>query len=110
VETITKAWVFEKFGPRQRTIEEMKTHRQKYGSSGNCFDLALWLLSEFLKAKIPAYGVGDRIGTSDAHVAIVVDDGKRGRFLCDLGDLWIQQTQKLDGIMTNKIELIASEF
>ncbi|ARU59680.1 hypothetical protein CBW65_00455 [Tumebacillus avium] len=86
METLTKAW----HRGGQRTVAEMKEHRAKYGTSGNCFDLAIWLLDEFRAAGITAYGVGHDLGTSDAHVAVVAEDELGSRYLCDLGDLWLQ--------------------
>ncbi|WP_347239807.1 hypothetical protein [Polycladospora coralii] len=90
LETLTKAWLsVQKDGPRQRTIEEMVQHRKQYGTSGNCFDLALWLLHEFHDAGIEAYLIGRHLLTPKAHVAVVAI-GKNGyRYLCDLGDQWI---------------------
>jgi hypothetical protein len=91
METLTKAW-FLKNAPetRQRSVQRMREHRAEFGASGNCFDLALWLMDEFKGAGVSSYGVGDGWGTLDAHVAVIAlgPDGKR--YLCDLGDLWIQ--------------------
>ncbi len=91
METLTKAWVL-KNKPHlgQRDVAEMKSHREKTGASGNCFDLAIWLLHEFEQAAIPAYAVGDFMGTPEAHVGVIAVDGEGQRFLCDLGDQWIQ--------------------
>jgi len=91
METITKAW-FLKNSPqiKQRSISGMVEHRNRFGASGNCFDLSIWLLNEFRKAGIPAYGIGHGLGTTKAHVAVIALDGEARRYLCDLGDLWIQ--------------------
>lgn len=91
METLTKAWVL-KNKPHlgQRDVAEMKSHREKTGASGNCFDLAIWLIHEFEQAAIPAYAVGDFMGTPEAHVGVIAVDGEGRRFLCDLGDQWIQ--------------------
>lgn len=91
METLTKAWVL-KNRPElgQRDISEMKAHRAKTGASGNCFDLALWLWHEFEQTDISAYAIADSLGTLDAHVALIALDNTGQRFLCDLGDLWIQ--------------------
>ncbi|MBK9321594.1 MAG: hypothetical protein IPM97_01320 [Bdellovibrionaceae bacterium] len=91
METLTKAWVL-KNRPQlgQRDVAEMKAHRSRTGASGNCFDLAIWLWHEFEKAGVPAYAVGDFLGTPDAHVGVIAVDKDDRRFLCDLGDLWIQ--------------------
>lgn len=91
METLTKAWV-QKNKPHlgQRDVAEMKSHREKTGASGNCFDLAIWLLHEFEKSNIHAHAIGDFLGTADAHVGVIAVDKDDRRFLCDLGDLWIQ--------------------
>lgn len=91
METLTKAWVL-KNRPHlgQRDVAEMKSHREKTGASGNCFDLAIWLIHEFEQAAIPAYAIGDFLGTPEAHVGVIAVDGEGQRFLCDLGDQWIQ--------------------
>lgn len=91
METLTKAW-FLKYHPQvaQRDVEFMIQHRAKTGASGNCFDLALWLIHEFERAGIEAYGVAEDLGTEDAHVGVVALDSESRRYLCDLGDLWIQ--------------------
>ncbi|TCP53711.1 hypothetical protein EV586_10555 [Tumebacillus sp. BK434] len=86
METLTKAW----HRGGQRTVAEMKAHREQYGTSGNCFDLAIWLLEEFRAAGITAYAVGHDLGTGEAHVAVVAEDEQGSRYLCDLGDLWLQ--------------------
>lgn len=91
METITKAWHLKNTkDPKQRTIIEMNEHRLRYGASGNCFDLAIWLMDEFRKSAIPAYYIGESLGTTDAHVGVVALGPSGERFLCDLGDLWIQ--------------------
>ncbi|HSI66133.1 MAG TPA: hypothetical protein VK947_01880 [Planococcus sp. (in: firmicutes)] len=91
METLTKAWFFHQPGERkQRSVSLMKEHKQQYGITGNCFDLAIWLADEFAQRGITAYPVGDAIHTSDAHVAIIAEDERANRFLCDLGDQWIQ--------------------
>ncbi len=68
----------------------MKAHRSKYGVSGNCFDLAIWLHDEFTKDGIQAYPIGHDLQTEDAHVAVIAVDEQGKRFLCDLGDQWLQ--------------------
>jgi hypothetical protein len=90
METLTKAWFYEQpGGRRQRTVQEIKEHRSQYGTSGNCFDLAIWLLSEFHNAGIDAHAVGHDLFTPKAHVAVVAYDSRGYRYLCDLGDQWI---------------------
>lgn len=87
METITKAWYYpQSSGTKQRSVEQMKTHREQYGTSGNCYDLALWLLHEFRQQQLQSYAVL----TADLHVALVVINEAGNRFLCDLGDQWIQ--------------------
>ncbi|RNF38786.1 hypothetical protein [Planococcus salinus] len=91
METLTKAWIFAQGGTKkQRDVETMKCHRQRYGITGNCFDLAIWLLDAFKEAGVEAYPIGDDLGTEDAHAAVVAVDEKGRRFLCDLGDQWLQ--------------------
>ena len=91
MENLTKAWYYSRArDARQRTVEQMRQHRAEFGLSGNCFDLALWLIDEFLREGFRAYGVGHGLHTTDAHVAVVVLDSEGYRYLCDLGDQWIQ--------------------
>lgn len=91
METLTKAWFFKRTDrQKQRTVELMKQHRQQYNITGNCFDLALWLLDEFRKEGIKAYPVGSELGTEEAHAAVVAEDKHGRRYLCDLGDQWLQ--------------------
>lgn len=91
METLTKAWMYSKGGQKkQRDVATMKLHRQRYGITGNCFDLAIWLQAAFEEAGIEAYPIGDSMGTEDAHAAVVAVDEKGRRFLCDLGDQWLQ--------------------
>ncbi|WP_231689637.1 hypothetical protein [Bacillus sp. FJAT-27245] len=89
METLTKAWVYNQpSGPRQRTVREMIEHRNQFGTSGNCFDLAIWLLHELKDAGIEAHAIGSDFGTPEAHVGVLAYvDGYR--YLCDLGDQWI---------------------
>ncbi|WP_435921095.1 hypothetical protein [Paenibacillus sp. DYY-L-2] len=87
METITKAWYFQITSEKkQRTVDQMIAHREQYGTSGNCFDLAIWLIHEFRQAKLPSYAVL----TPDSHVAVVAINEKGNRYLCDLGDQWIE--------------------
>ncbi|MGI2328548.1 hypothetical protein [Planococcus sp. YIM B11945] len=91
METFTKAWHFEKAkGKKQRSIALMNEYRKRYGVSGNCFDLAIWLLDEFKKAGIRAYPIGNELNTEDAHAAVIAVGDNGCRYLCDLGDLWLQ--------------------
>lgn len=66
----------------------MIEHRNQFGTSGNCFDLAIWLLHELKDAGIDAHAIGSEFGTPEAHVGVLAyADGNR--YLCDLGDQWI---------------------
>ncbi|MFB4261891.1 hypothetical protein ACE106_22420 [Shouchella clausii] len=87
METLTKAWYSQIASVnKQRTVDLMKLHREEYGTSGNCFDLAIWLINEFRENQLQAYAVF----TPDLHVAVVVIDDEGRKYLCDLGDQWIQ--------------------
>ena len=49
METLTKAWRLKhRPGARQRSVSEMAKHRETTGASGNCFDLAIWLLDDLM--------------------------------------------------------------
>lgn len=91
METLTKAWFYPRAGAnKQRSVELMKQHRQQYHITGNCFDLALWLLDDFRNEGIKAYPIGSELGTTEAHAAVVAEDQSGRRYLCDLGDQWLQ--------------------
>ncbi|WP_052487678.1 GNAT family N-acetyltransferase [Gordoniibacillus kamchatkensis] len=91
METLTKAWCFScSPEPRQRSVAQMKEHRLQYGTSGNCFDLALWLIEEYKREGITAYAIGHDLCTPKAHVAVVAINERGERFFCDLGDQWIE--------------------
>ncbi|TAA72194.1 hypothetical protein [Planococcus salinarum] len=91
METLTKAWLYSTQGNRkQRDVETMKQHRAEFGVTGNCFDLAIWLLDEFKEAGVKAYPIGSELGTGDDHAAVIAVDRMGRRFLCDLGDQWLQ--------------------
>lgn len=90
METLTKAWFYQKgTNKKQRSVSLMKEHREEYGITGNCFDLAIWLLNEFKKDGITAYPIGQHFKTERAHVAVVALDEEGKRYLCDLGDQWL---------------------
>lgn len=90
METLTKAWYFDKgTQKKQREVSLMKEHRDQYGITGNCFDLALWLLDEFKKDGVRAYPIGSKFNTEKAHVAVIALDENGRRYLCDLGDQWL---------------------
>jgi hypothetical protein len=91
METLTKVWLHSRGeSGKQRDTIAMKLHREQYGITGNCFDLALWLLDEFEKAGIKAYPIGHDLKTEKAHVAVAAEDEQGNRYLCDLGDQWLQ--------------------
>ncbi|HWO76641.1 MAG TPA: hypothetical protein VNM69_12200 [Bacillus sp. (in: firmicutes)] len=90
MDTLTKAWYYHQSdGKKQRSVELMREHRSKLGVTGNCFDLAFWLLDEFKKDGVVAYPVGHDIDNDGAHVAVLAVNEKGNRFLCDLGDQWL---------------------
>lgn len=91
METLTKAWFYGKAGSKkQRDVSLMKEQHNQYGITGNCFDLAIWLLHELKQAGIEAYPVGHQLQTPSAHAAVAAVDDSGSRFLCDLGDQWLQ--------------------
>ncbi|MCA1031146.1 hypothetical protein LCL95_08935 [Bacillus timonensis] len=91
METLTKAWYLQKHTEKkQRDVSLMKKHYKQYGITGNCFDLALWLLNEFKIAGIEAYGIGHGLFTPSAHVAVIALGENGEKYLCDLGDQWLQ--------------------
>ncbi|WP_051620300.1 hypothetical protein [Paenibacillus sp. UNC451MF] len=91
METLTKAWYSVISGEgKQRSIEVMEEHRDRYGLSGNCFDLALWLIHNCKSNGINAYGIGHDLHTPKAHVAVIAINHKGRRYFCDLGDQWIE--------------------
>lgn len=91
METLTKLWWFHNSAgsKKQRSVSLMKEHREQYAMSGNCFDLALWLLDEFKKDGVNAYPIGDHLMTEDAHAAVIAVSEDGYRYYCDLGDQWI---------------------
>ena len=91
METLTKAWYASKNPSHyQRTVEQMKAHYAQYKITGNCFDLSIWLLHEFKTHGIQAYAIGHDLFTEEAHVAVIALDEHNHKYLCDLGDQWIQ--------------------
>lgn len=78
----------------QRSVALMEEHHAQYGSGGDAFDLAIWLLAKFHEAGILADPVApppdvDPDKTSDA-IAVVAKDRFGRRYFCDLGEQWIQ--------------------
>lgn len=78
METLSKAFRGE---ARQWRRAELAAQRAQVGSSGNCFDLAVWLWEDLRDAGIDCHAVL----TDDEHVALVA-----AGHLCDLGDMWLQ--------------------
>ncbi|WP_252183311.1 hypothetical protein [Rossellomorea vietnamensis] len=121
METLTKAWLHSRGEGRQRDTGTMKSHLERYGITGNCFDLALWLLDKFQQGEMEAYPIGHDLNTDKAHVAVVVLDKTGNRYLCDLGDQWLQPvliegnhslfvTGKLEGFFpASDIEVLPGE-
>ncbi|WP_105978846.1 hypothetical protein [Bacillus paralicheniformis] len=109
METLTKVWFYHQGGDqKQRNVSMMKEHHQEYGIAGNCFDLSIWLLDEFTKDGVEAFPIGRSFKTERAHAAVIALDERGRRFLCDLGDQWLQPilidcecedytSEKLDG-------------
>jgi hypothetical protein len=90
METLTKVWFYNRGSvKKQRDVSLMREHREQFGMSGNCFDLALWLLDEFMRDGVEAYPVGHNLNSEDAHVAVIALNEKGEQFLCDLGDQWL---------------------
>ncbi|MGP4041041.1 hypothetical protein ACTWP4_14255 [Gracilibacillus sp. D59] len=91
METFTKMWYFHQdTEKKQRDVAQMKEHYQQYGITGNCFDLAIWLIDVLKKEGIIAYPIGHGLHSEEAHAAVIALDEKGNRYLCDLGDQWIQ--------------------
>lgn len=90
MDTITKAYFFDKREKKQRSVMEMKEHYEQFGACGNCFDLAIWLLEELKEAGIEAYPIGHDFFEEKAHVAVVALGERGEKYYCDLGDQWIQ--------------------
>jgi hypothetical protein len=90
METLTKSWYYyQSSDSKQRCVELMEEHRSEYGTSGNCFDLALWLIDAFSKEGILSYAVGHDLKSPNAHVAVVAKNAQGNKYFCDLGDQWI---------------------
>ncbi|MFE7061394.1 hypothetical protein ACFVAD_04445 [Sutcliffiella sp. NPDC057660] len=90
MDTITKAYFYDKRDKKQRSVMEMKEHFDKFGAGGNCFDLAIWLLAELKEAGVEAYPIGHDFFDEKAHVAVVALGENGEKYYCDLGDQWIQ--------------------
>ncbi len=91
METLTKFWIhLQEEDGRQREVTEMREHREQFGITGNCFDLSLWLLDEFKRARISAYPIGHHLESEHAHIAVIALDSEGERYFCDLGDQWLR--------------------
>ncbi|TWM29930.1 hypothetical protein CHCC14820_1269 [Bacillus paralicheniformis] len=79
-------------GRRSETAERLNDEGTppEYGIAGNCFDLSIWLLDEFTKDGVEAFPIGRSFKTERAHAAVIALDERGRRFLCDLGDQWLQ--------------------
>jgi len=90
METLTKAWYFSQVDQnKQRSVALMREHRHQFGTSGNCFDLAIWLMEELRESGISTYAIGHDLHTPHAHVAVVAINEDGAKYFCDLGDQWI---------------------
>ena len=91
MDTLMKLWWSKQSGGgAQRPVSLIKEHFEQYGVAGNCVDLSLWLIEEFRATGIEAYGITDDVDAERAHIAVIAIDCKGHRYLCDLGDQWIQ--------------------
>lgn len=93
----------------QRSVSLIKEHFEQYGVAGNCVDLSLWLIEELRDAGIEAYGITDDVQAERAHISVVALDNLGNRYLCDLGDQWIQPIN-LDSEDMNKEEWLEGFF
>lgn len=82
METLTKARLHTERRVRQRTVQEMEDDRRRHGTSGSCFDLALWLLDAFVGAHIDAFLIGTAVGAPNLHVAVCAIGWDGERYLC----------------------------
>ncbi|MDX1805507.1 MAG: hypothetical protein R3267_00605 [Paenisporosarcina sp.] len=91
MDTLMKLWWYKQNnGGSQRPVSLIKEHFAQYGVAGNCVDLSLWLIEEFRMAGIEAFGITDDVDAKRAHIAVIAVDSDGFRYLCDLGDQWIQ--------------------
>ncbi|MET1014312.1 MAG: hypothetical protein ABWX61_07365 [Paenisporosarcina sp.] len=91
MDTLMKLWWSkQEDGGGQRSVSLIKDHFAEYGVAGNCVDLSLWLIEEFRESGIEAYGIVDDLNAERAHVAVIAFDQHGRKYLCDLGDQWIQ--------------------
>ena len=91
MDTVMKLWWSKQpKGGGQRNVSLIKEHYANYRVAGNCVDLSLWLIEEFRNKGIEAYGIADDLNAERAHVAVIAVDQDGNKYLCDLGDQWIQ--------------------
>jgi hypothetical protein len=91
MDTLMKLWWSKQnSGGSQRSVSVMKEHFVQFGVAGNCVDLSLWLIEEFRTAGIEAFGITDDVDAERSHIAVIAVDSVGFRYLCDLGDQWIQ--------------------
>lgn len=91
MDTVMKLWWSKQpEGGGQRSVSLIKEHYAQYGVAGNCVDLSLWLIEEFRNRGIEAYGIADDVNAKRAHIAVIAVDQDGNKYLCDLGDQWIQ--------------------
>lgn len=110
MDTLMKLWWSKQIGGGgQRSVLLIKEHFEQYGVAGNCVDLSLWLIKELRDAGIEAYGITDDVHAERAHIAVVAIDKRGHRYLCDLGDQWIQPIN-LDSDDRNKEEWFEGFF
>lgn len=110
MDTLMKLWWSKQVGGGgQRSVSLIKDHFEQYGVAGNCVDLSLWLIEELRDAGIEAYGITDDVHAERAHIAVVAVDKRGNRYLCDLGDQWIQPIN-LDSDDMNKEEWLEGFF
>lgn len=110
MDTLMKLWWSKQpGGGGQRPVSLIKEHFANYGVAGNCVDLSLWLIEEFRTVGIEAYGITNDVNAERAHIAVVAVDNDGNRYLCDLGDQWIQPIA-LDKGFLNKEEWLDGFF
>lgn len=92
METFTKGWWHTRCEgkPRQRTPAEMEEHRRLVGAGGNCFDMAVWLQHRLQGAGVHVRLIGHDLETPEAHVAVLARSEEGFKYLCDLGDQWLE--------------------
>lgn len=107
MDTLMKLWWSKQpEGGGQRNVSLIKEHYAQYGVAGNCVDLSLWLIEEFQNRGIEAYGIADDVNAERAHIAVIAVDQVGNKYLCDLGDQWIQPILINENLNTSKEWLI----